>query len=436
MQENMSVEEVKARRWDQSGFFLDEVNSVKPYTDSNPQSNRNPILYDKVIIHYYFNRITKDYAIIANKKQLLYAGKMLYKHWQLPFSIAQHFPQNNSMYGISIPKKLRYIKLYKSNMLQNALDKTNMSAWINIGLGNSWEVDGDLYTSRWEINIWRFTNGLDNVKQFQLDGNINGQVAMMNIIDDLVIQDTGDNIKAPYTSPATTAFEVGVMEEKRAERNQSIEVLRNLCLDYALTLTLSNISQFAPSLLSKTTSKETRNGNIIEKIEFPMIKVPNVSVKKKKGTVEFEENRGKFWFFELKEDTIQWEMKVRVVTPSTKTWLRSVEKNSITQMINNKMALVQLQAAWANPEEIKEMDEYMQLVYWYDERANATTKRDDIKQKNLEKIDQIKEMAWIPTLESKLQDVKNNPKAPMIWQGIGWQAPEAESPTWAAWLWL
>ena len=61
-----------------------------------------PLSVDQCVIHYYFDNLTKDYIIVANYKLLLFKGKMIYNfpNNQLPMAVAQHFPLNNSIYGL------------------------------------------------------------------------------------------------------------------------------------------------------------------------------------------------------------------------------------------------------------------------------------------------------------------------------------------------
>lgn len=70
-------------------------------------------------------------------------------------------------------------------------------------------------------------------------------------LDDLVIQDIGENIKAPYSSPAGTLGEVEIMEENKAIRLKTVDIARDICLDNALTSMLQNIQDFAPALLKE-----------------------------------------------------------------------------------------------------------------------------------------------------------------------------------------
>lgn len=53
---------------------------------------------------------------------------MPYPDGKLPFVVAQHYPRNNCIYGIGIPRKVRMSKAYKNNMMQYAMDGAKLSS--------------------------------------------------------------------------------------------------------------------------------------------------------------------------------------------------------------------------------------------------------------------------------------------------------------------
>lgn len=402
IQEVSSPDTIKQRRGKTKWFYTDNVNDISILTPSDYPYGITPLSVDQCVIHYYYDNFTKDYLIVANYKLVLFVGKMIYNfpRNQLPISVAQHFPLNNSIYGLWLPRKLRYLKAYKSGMMQGALDKTFMSSGINLGMGNEVGVDGQLYTSSGEINVWKFTGGIDQVKQFQLDSNITSMVNMLNVIDDFVIQDTGENLKAPYTSPAGTLGEVEIMEENKQIRMKAIDESYEMALDDALTMTYSNIRRFAPKLLKKTTKVKTQKGKDIEKTEFPMIRVPNVTVKKEKGKIVFEEDFGNYGFFELKEDVLPSELIVKIVTPSTKSSLKTLEKNSYTQYINNIATILKIDPQLISQIDFSDILEYMNTVYGYEKTMNVDTKKDQREKANLALQDAIKQMVGLQNLDA------------------------------------
>jgi hypothetical protein len=83
-------------------------------------------LNDEVILYEYFNVVTKDYWIIANESIVIYIGKMLNKSGKLPFGVGQHYTNTKSFYGRGICHKVRYLKAYKAEMLQDMLDQSRM----------------------------------------------------------------------------------------------------------------------------------------------------------------------------------------------------------------------------------------------------------------------------------------------------------------------
>lgn len=402
MQENITKEELKARRWDNKYFM--NIDKVWECTDTDPAYNQQPIDPSTVILHYYYRKEDKSYNIIANYTTLIFAGKYMYWHWELPFAMAQKYPRVNRIYWRWIPAKVRYIKAYKSQMLQNALDKVQMSSWINIWIGNNWEVDWELHTWSWEINVWRFTDSLQNVSQYQLDWNISSIVSILQIIDDFVIQDTWENIKAPYSSPAWTLWEVEIMEENKQIRQKWIEASKNLCYDRALTMALWNIAQYAPSLLMK----ETKIDWEITKRESPAIQIRDVEVVKQWKRTVFETSMWKYGYFDLKPWNISTGLRVKVTTNSTRTALKTLEKESFRTFTDELMKLAQIKPdilQWLSTQDLREL---MKTIYWYSDKLSATTKKDELKQKSLEVINQIKSTLWLNTLDpNALQNEPN-----------------------------
>ena len=89
--------------------------------------------------------------------------------------------------------------------------------------------------------------------------NIGQLIEMLRIMEDFGIQATGLNQKAPYTSPAKTAFEAGIMKEEQNNRLKTVAESRDFGLDRAFSLALSNILQFAPYLETQIVIDENQN---------------------------------------------------------------------------------------------------------------------------------------------------------------------------------
>jgi len=75
--------------------------------------------------------------------------------------------------------------------------------------------------------------------------------AVISLIEDYGIQNTGLNLKAPYTSPASTAFEAGMMIEQQNARVRTVDEDNNLGIEKVLTMMLCNIHQFGSTLYTE-----------------------------------------------------------------------------------------------------------------------------------------------------------------------------------------
>jgi len=64
----------------------------------------------------------------------------------------------------------------------------------------------------------------------------------------MVVQDTGENIRATIDMQTDKVGIVEMMEENKAVRHKSVDENWNLFLDKALTMMLSNLAQFAPKI--------------------------------------------------------------------------------------------------------------------------------------------------------------------------------------------
>lgn len=473
MEEHISKEEYLTRYKDRKWFNIpedpkEEYPVNKPYgSDSEKKKSQDP---NTIILYHYYNKEEQDYQIFQWDKYLIYKGKMQYKHWELPFTVTQHYPRNNCVYGRWIPHKVRYLKAYKSEMLQWILDKVRISSWINIGMWNETSVDWDLYTASWEINIWSFTWSVENVKQFQLDSNINGFADVMNILDDIVIQDTWENVKAPYSSPAKTLWETEIIEENKMIRIKSVDESDDIWLSEALTMSLDNITQYAPYLLK--TTKLLSSWGMVE--QFPTIIVPGAKIKvtkdnklvikeekdkkPKENMSEAEESMtywldkkwiedistddqrfievedyGNYWSFEFKPDMIRWRFRVKVMSASTWSKLNYIEKAKFTQYLNDKSVLYNLNPDLAQKEDRQWMVELMNLTYWYSDKFMANSKKSQITRESQQALDNfISLINWendqnpnqspAPTTPGQNQPPEQN--NPMNAEWTGWIPPE------------
>jgi hypothetical protein len=78
------------------------------------------------------------------------------------------------------------------------------------------------------------------------------------------------NIKAPYTSPAKTAFETSVMKEEQNNRLKTIYETRIHGLEQAFTLMLSNIFTFLPYQYAERMIDEKEKLENYERYQIPV----------------------------------------------------------------------------------------------------------------------------------------------------------------------
>lgn len=216
-----------------------------------PAYTKTNIRPEEAMVHYYFDKITKDYWIIVNRNLVIYTGKQLYNHGKMPFVMRQCFATNACLYGEGYPRRVRSMKAYKNTVMSATIKRIEMTSGINLALFGNQATSGALYTAYDQMNIWKFAGTQDSVKQFALDGNIQSQANLLTILDDQIIQDSGQNLKAPYSSPANTATEIEVIEENKAIRDKQMDEMRDQAYQQILDQVYKNIKQFAPALLRK-----------------------------------------------------------------------------------------------------------------------------------------------------------------------------------------
>lgn len=424
MKEKISFMEFKMRYWDNKAFI--NVDKVISGTDQEPKNrNDTSIKQDEIILYHFFDRITKTYLIVSDESTIVYMGLYLYNDWKLPFVTVQHYTNTNCIRWRSVPWKIGYLKAYKSEILQDILVWAEMWSWVHLLTWNDDEIWQDWQVWwRW-VNIWRTNWWAERVQQVNVQPNLPYFTNVLAILDDLVVQDTWDNPRAPIDAQSDKVGIVEIMEANKAVRQSAVDENYNIWLDEALTMTLARIKQFAPSLLSEKILDSEWN---VMKTIFPKIRIDWYIVKKEDWKQVIEENIGKFGYFDLKPDVVQW-VWVKVVTSSTNSMLPILERQRVTEYINNITQVAQL--AQLDPtiaqkmQETIKFDELMNWIwdaYWYDTKLKANTEKDKIAEKNKKKIQELKEKLTLTNNPIPNETIWN------IWQGQEvWQAP--------SWLW-
>lgn len=425
--EKLSYMEFQMRYWENKAFI--NIDKVISWTDENPKNlNDTSVSQDEIIVYHFFDRITKKYLIVVNESILVYNWLYLYNDWKLPFVSVQHYTNNNCIWGRWIPHRIGYLKAYKSEILQDILvwaemwSGVNLITWNDDEIGQDWQVWG-----RW-VNIWRTTWWADRVQQINTQPNLPYFTNVLAILDDLIVQDTGDNPRAPIETGEKTLGQTEIREANKAVRQSSVDENYNIGLDEALTMTLDRIKQFAPSLLSEKIKDS--EWKVIKTI-FPQIRIDWYEVKKEEWKQVIVENLGKYGYFELKPGVVQW-VWVKVVTSSSNSMLPILERQRVTEYVNNLLTIWQL--AQFDPtiaQKLQESINFDELMSWmwdaygYDTKLKANTEKDKIAEKNKKKILELKEKLTLTNNPIPNEDIwQNNPQVTAsqeVQTAIAWQ---------------
>jgi hypothetical protein len=436
----MSLDKINFVRWKSNWYRNIDKLSESTY-DEDKKNNKDHQAKNQVLIRFYYNSLSKDYIIYApDNSVIIHKSKMLYNHWKLPIESVQHYSDDNCLYGIGICEKIKYLKWFKSEIMQSILDNAAMSSWLNFVIWNSWEIEDWNLWGNW-INMWRTTVWAEQIQQLQPQIN-SWLISILNILDDLVVQDTWENVRAIIDMQTDKVGIVEMMEENKAIRHKSVDSNWNLFLDRILTMMLSNIAQFVPTLLCKTeTIKQWKKE--VTKIEYPYIRIKDAVVKKKNGKmiIDKEDNYGKLWYFELKPWSLSEWLWVKVVTPSSTNALPLIKKDAITKWIDNKLKLAQLAAldqTWQMMQKLQstinfqELNDWINDVYWFEDKLKSKTGKDKIKDLNMKKVERIRAMLewWVPTPEDWWQLLQNN-QQPNVWQNTWVPMTDKDEEAWS-----
>ena len=393
IRENISIEELRLRYWNEPSFkYIYSVWTSPEEKEWVTDKNKNNSNRNVELMHYY-NKITWAYCIMANKTWIIYNGKNTYAHWQLPVSWAKEYPSLKSKYGLWVPDKTLTSKPYINNLYQYALDKIHLWSWSVLLMWNNETVDWEMYTEPWAITEWNFEWDTKNVQQLNFDSNTNWIQNVINLMEDVNIQNTGINIKAPFQATTDKVFIAKLQAQAKNARLSVSDMLEDIAIDRALNLMLMNIMQYAPWLYAEKILNKW-DGKV-QSVEYKKITIPDVEVLNqwKKKPTKIKEKKWSFWIFELRPEDIRWQVSLRLSTPTTRTILKALEEESFVSYITNLTQLAQI-----NPEIIQQIDikwllENMNLVFGIDnDKLKASTETSERRRKAKWIIEWIKNM--------------------------------------------
>ena len=374
--EYLSLDEYKLRYLDDNGksksdFTNAEYVGVADITTKDWDRDTNTKM---VKLWHYYNKLYAKYIIVANEKIVIYNWIASTRHWELPLIPVQFYNNPYSIYWIGIPERYAVVKALNSNFYSAMI----WGAWLNAGsilFAGEWtEIDGEIFVEPWEISVIEMTKwSARDITPYNTNVNIEQLTNVVNLMDDLWAYLTWVNIKAPYTSPAKTAFETSVMKEEQNNRLKTIYETRVHGLEQAFTLMLSNIFTFLPYQYAERMVDEKEKLENYERYQIP-IEWYKVIRDNEWNPLNLEEAKDYKDYFDLKPEIISWArwMKVRIVTPSTASTMKALEVENITKFIQAKQMIVQMKQISMQMQqpidEFEKIDKRLDILFNIDEQ--------------------------------------------------------------------
>lgn len=374
--EYLSLDEYKLRYLDDNGksksdFTNAEYVGVADITTKDWDRDTNTKM---VKLWHYYNKLYAKYIIVANEKIVIYNWIASTRHWELPLIPVQFYNNPYSIYWIGIPERYAVVKALNSNFYSAMIG----GAWLNAGsilFAGEWtEIDGEIFVEPWEISVIEMTKwSARDITPYNTNVNIEQLTNVVNLMDDLWAYLTWVNIKAPYVSPAKTAFETSVMKEEQNNRLKTIYETRVHGLEQAFSLMLSNIFTFLPYQYAERMIDEKEKLENYERYQIP-IEWYRIIRDTEWNPLNIEEAKDYKDYFDLKPDIIsgaRW-MKVRIVTPSTASTMKALEVENITKYIQAKQMLVQMKQISMQMQqpidEFEKIDKRLDILFNIDEQ--------------------------------------------------------------------
>ena len=349
-EEWLSVDEYKLR------YLTDDGKSKENFTNAEfvgtidgneePGNNQKSSFKDMVKIWHYFNKLYAKYIIVVNEEVVIYNGLASTKHGELPLIPVQFYNNPFGIYWIGIPERYMMIKGLNKNFYEAMVSWAWLNAWTALILGEWADVDGSIFLEPGEVNLIQMTKGsARDVTPFNTQVNVQQLVEIVMFMDDIGSYLTWVNIKAPYTSPAKTAFETSVMKEEQNNRLKTIYDTRVIGIERAFTLMLSNIFTFLPyQYAERMIDEQEKLGNY----KFYQIPVKGVKIyHQDDGTMSLEQVEDSYQdYFDLDPKIVEGArgMKVRVVTNQTQSTMKALETENILKYLQAKGQIEQFKA--------------------------------------------------------------------------------------------
>lgn len=375
-EEYLSMDEYKLRYLDdkwksKSDFTNAEYVGLADISDEDREIDTDAKM---VKLRHYYNKLYAKYIIVANERVVIYNWIASTRHWELPLVPVQFYNNPYSIYGIGIPERYATIKALNSNFYSAMIGWAWLNAWSILFAGEGTEIDGEIFVEPWEISVIEMTKwSARDITPYNTNVNIEQLTNVITLMDDMGAYLTWVNIKAPYTSPAKTAFETSVMKEEQNNRLKTIYETRTHGLEQAFTLMLSNIFTFLPYQYAERMIDEKEKLENYERYQIPVDWV-KIYKDNEWNPLNIEEAKDYKDYFDLKPEIIagaRW-MKVRIVTPNTVSTMKALEVENITKFIQAKQMILQMKAQNMQmqlpTEEFDKLDQRLNVLFNIDEQ--------------------------------------------------------------------
>lgn len=368
------------RYWKKSAFkYVSLVRPVKQdrWWKEVSEDNQGEGAKNVYLFHYY-NEITWDFWIIANRQHIIYQWKNLARNSKIPFDIAQHYKNRKSIFGYAIPYKTRPFLRYMNNLFEVAYDKVYSASNPPVIVWNNWEIDDEIFLWWDSIQVLNTNWDVKDIQQLNVDWNIQGHQMALEMWSNAIIENTWINT-AEYNKPLSwiNPFVAWLQEQSKKAKLLLWQVMQDIALGSALTKMLENLMDWWPSLYGELIEKSVQWDEIAD-VKYSWIKIKWKRLKKVKSrkweliSFETEEAPGEEdwfdftpWLF-MDKDWNRKEMSIYVTTPSTQTLLEALRKDDFTQYLQNLQTMKVIFPEKPLPISQEEILQVSASIYGYD----------------------------------------------------------------------
>ena len=446
-EEWLSVDEYKLRYLDDNGkskenFTNAEYVGVMDGNEEKGAEHQNA--KDMVKIWHYFNKLYAKYIIVVNESVVIYNWLASTKHGELPLIPVQFYNNPYSIYWIGIPERYMVIKWLNKNFYEAMVSGAWLNAWTALILGEWADVDGSIFLEPWEVNLIQMTKGsARDVTPFNTQVNVQQLVEIVTFMDDVWTYLLWINIKAPYISPAKTAFETSVMKEEQNNRLKTIYDTRVIGIEKAFTLMLSNIFTFLPYQYAERMIDEQEK---LWNYQFYQVPVKWVKIyKEDDGSISLEQTDDSYKdYFDLDPKIVEGArgMKVRIVTSQTASTMKALETENILKYMQAKWQIEQFKAmamqTWWDVEQWEKISQRLDVLFNIDKHnIDITPNEEKLRQEMAEVTELLNSfsLSWNPDETANqigMEQAMQQPPVNANWQETGEVVEAPSNPLWAS----